>query len=378
MKAAFIPQGEPSGRLPGVMQLVDSLAVGGLERVAVNLANLLPRDRYESHLCATRAGGPLAGGIQEDVKLLQLGRKGRLDLGAIRRLRAYLHEQRIQIVHAHGTSLFLAVAASLLNPGYPRVIWHDHYGNHATAPRSRWLYRVAVSQVRSVITVNQTLAAWARDALKMPAERIRYVPNFAVSAPPSHAPLELPGKPGARLVCVANLRPQKDHENLLHAFRLLLDRKPDAHLLLVGSTDDVAQRARYEELLGRLELEDRVSHLGLRQDVSRILAECDVGVLASRSEGLPLALIEYGLAGLPSVVTDVGQCREVLDDGRLGLLVPSEQPDALGDAFARVLDERESRKRWGEPFRDWVARRFSSAAALEQVCEIYQAVAAPR
>ncbi len=69
-----------------VMQVVDSLAAGGAERVAINLANFLPRDEYVPYLCTTRKEGPLASLVAEDVGRLQLRRRQRFDIGAIGRL----------------------------------------------------------------------------------------------------------------------------------------------------------------------------------------------------------------------------------------------------------------------------------------------------
>ena len=81
-----------------VMQVVDSLDMGGAERVAVNLANLLPGDRFESYLCTTRRGGPLENLIAVHVGRLNLNRKGRFDSAGIRRLVAFVGEHGIQIL----------------------------------------------------------------------------------------------------------------------------------------------------------------------------------------------------------------------------------------------------------------------------------------
>src|SRR4051812_6922005 len=109
----------------GVMQITDSLAIGGLERVAVNLANSLSPEHYHSHLCVTRDNGPLEKLIGKNVKLIHLERTGRYDFGALWRLRNFIRENQIQILHAHGTSLFTAALVSRFKPK-PVVIWHDH------------------------------------------------------------------------------------------------------------------------------------------------------------------------------------------------------------------------------------------------------------
>ncbi|MGP8253010.1 MAG: glycosyltransferase family 4 protein, partial [Terracidiphilus sp.] len=85
-----------------------------------------------------------------------------------------------------------------------------------------------------------------------------------------------------------------------------------------------------------LKLDRHVSYLGPQQRVAPILRGCDIGVLSSLSEGLPLSLLEYGAAGLASVATEVGQCGEVLDGGKTGILVPAGSPSRLSEALLRL------------------------------------------
>ncbi len=167
--------------LPGVVQLVDSLSAGGAERVAVNLANLLPRERYRSFLCTTRSEGPLAELVAADVVRLCLERKRRIDLGGLHKLVVFIRQHKINIIHAHSTSLFLAMQASLFPP-YPKVIWHDHFGRYAIEERAAWLYRLFTTRVSGLIIVNRALTDWIQHKLHVPADRIWYVPNFVLES----------------------------------------------------------------------------------------------------------------------------------------------------------------------------------------------------
>jgi hypothetical protein len=96
----------------GVMHLTDTLDAGGLERVAVNLVNTLPRARYHAHLCTTRRDGALAELVAPGVGRLCLNRRRSVDAGAVVRLAAYIKEHQIKLLHAHGTALFIARAAA--------------------------------------------------------------------------------------------------------------------------------------------------------------------------------------------------------------------------------------------------------------------------
>ena len=152
--------GRPDGPVP-VMHLTDTLEIGGAERMAVNLVNLLPRDQFAPHLCATRRGGPLSELVASDVSVMYLGRRSRLDLRAVRRLVRYVHAHDIRVLHAHGTAVFTAVAASLFEP-YPAVVWHVHFGRYASDNDSGLLYRLVAWRVDHTVTVNEALARWPR------------------------------------------------------------------------------------------------------------------------------------------------------------------------------------------------------------------------
>jgi hypothetical protein len=115
------------------MHVVDTLDRGGLERVSVTIANELPRRDYGVHLCTTRREGALADLVASQVGRLRLGRRGRFDVNAVRRLVAYIRRHEIALLHAHGTALFIAAIATLLVPDV-KMIWPIISG--ATVSRS--------------------------------------------------------------------------------------------------------------------------------------------------------------------------------------------------------------------------------------------------
>jgi glycosyltransferase involved in cell wall biosynthesis len=229
-----------------------------------------------------------------------------------------------------------------------------------------------------VITVNQQLAAWSRQRLGMPAERVSYIPNFVAEPQPAAQLPDLPGQAGQRIVIVANLRKEKDHPTLLRAMARVVELVPTAHLLVVGPASDEAYLTMLRGMIAEHGLEAHVSLLGQRMDTAAILQASDIGVLSSVSEGLPLALIEYGMAGLAAVATQVGQCPEVLEEGRVGLLVPPREPELLARALAVLLRSAELRAHYGQQFRQHVREHYSARRIIERVCRVYQEALAGR
>ncbi len=358
---------------PGVLTIVDSLDIGGTERVAVSIANRLAEDGRRSFLCTTRQEGPLSRVVSPKVELLNLHRSRTLDWHALRRLVSFIRDRRIGLLHAHSSSILTANLASRFAP-YPRVLWHDHFGPNDREQRPVWLYRGLTRRVGGIVTVSQPLADWSRDRLRFPSERVWCLPNFVNIPKPSESKLPLPGCEGKRVVCVANVRPVKDHLMLIQAMKRVVSRHPEAHLLLVGGLSDADFVAKVRSEIDHQQLLDNVSLLGPREDVSEILQACDVGILGSKSEGLPVSLLEYGAAGLPVVVTGVGQCPVVVDQGKAGLIVPPEDPQAHADAVISLLDCPTKRKTLGNEFFERVRDRYSAEAVIEQLSSIYQTV----
>lgn len=365
--------------LPSVMQVVDSLAAGGLERVAVNIANALAADGYRSYLCATRNLGPLADNVSNDVRLLHLHRLHVVDLAAIRQFRTFVHNERIDVLHAHGSSLFFTASAYAFGRR-PSVVWHDHYGRWQIAPRNPTPYRLATKRVDAIISVNKPLALWSHDIVGFPTNRVWYVPNFVVEHDPGTkgCPIVLPGEPGFRIVCVANLRPEKGHHVLIDAFSTVLKSEPRSHLLLVGATTDDAHAETIRKDIERRGLAGSVTILGSITNVPQVLSQCDIGVLSSLSEGLPLALLEYGMAQLPVVCTSVGECPEVLDSGRAGHLVPPGSASQLASAILRFQSSPSERKAFGLALRRRVDTLYGREQAVSQLTSIYGQVVSNR
>jgi glycosyltransferase involved in cell wall biosynthesis len=351
------------------MHLVDTLAVGGAELLAVNLVNHLPRDRYRPYLCTTRQTGPLLSRLHADVKCLHLGRRNRFDLLALQRLIRFVREQDIQLLHAHGSALFVAKVVTMCVPA-AKLIWHAHYGRFAAENRHALIFRAACGKA-TVITVNKQLAHWARHRLCIPSDRVHYMRNFVIECPEVSPAEDLPGQPGSRVVCVANIRPEKDQLTLIRAFAITVQKFPEAHLILVGNFTDRGYHLLLQEHIARLRLTDRISFLGLRGDIYCVLKACDVGVLSSVIEGLPMALLEYGTAGLPAIATRVGQCPEVLDDGRAGILVDPQSPKELSRALEGMLELPEMRDALGVTFRNHVAYNYGSEGVLNELSGIY-------
>ncbi len=355
-----------------ILQLIDTLEAGGAERMAVNLANALVSKLERSYLCATRKEGLLRPAIDSAVGYLFLDKKHTFDLMAIRRLYYFLKRERITIIHAHSSSFFIAVLVTRALP-HIKVIWHDHYGNSDFLnERPKRMLRLCSKYFSHSFAVNTTLETWAKKRLKHGS--VSYLSNFIDADTYKEQNTILKGRKGSRIICLANLRPQKDHINLLLAFSKITKDFPGYSLHCIGQDFGNAYSAQVYGLAKELNLRSKVFFYGTCPDISAILSACDIGVLSSKSEGLPLALLEYGRAGLAVVVTEVGDCGRVVENEKSGLVVPSEDTEALYNGLYNLIVYPKKSKQFGLELKQTVVNTYSASAVLNNVLNQYKLV----
>lgn len=241
--------------------------------------------------------------------------------------------------------------------------WWPRYVERAT---SRW--------VDFYIANSHAGARWLAQQAHVPPAKIRAIHSGLDAAPFMQAMRgqirpSLPIPPDTPLiVSVGNLRKVKDQQTLIQAVHRLQQQGHNFHLLLVG---DGQQRAALEQLTRDLNLADHITFMGRRADVSAILADADIKVLSSRSEGLPAAIMEAMAAGLPVVATAVGGVPELLQDGLTGRLIPPDDAPALADALATLLTNSSLRQQYGRAAQQRLLTHFALPDKVAELVQVY-------
>ncbi|MFI8378772.1 glycosyltransferase [Leeuwenhoekiella sp. NPDC079379] len=353
-----------------ILQLIDSLEVGGAERMAVNYANALLGKIKVSALCATRAEGDLKSLIESDIPYLFLNKKRTLDLAAFLRLRRFIKTHNIQLIQAHGSSYFTAVLVKMISPGL-KLIWHDHYGNSEfLKQRDARILKPLSRFFDGVIAVNDNLSCWSKEYLNI--EKSIFVKNFIADALPLDKSFKINGVVGKRIVCVANLRPQKNHQLLLKSFEELLKIDDQYTLHLFGSKIDTTYSDLILSSIETSGFKNSVFYYGTHLKLSSVLPHFDIGVLTSNSEGLPLSLLEYGQAGLAVVATNVGDCAQVLDGA--GICLPPNDSESLVNVVLKYKSIPQLKIENGRLLRKKVDSFYSSKSVLPEVIDLYEHV----
>ena len=303
-------------------------------------------------------------------------------VAGFRALRSYLASQQPDVVNTHSSAdswLTGLACATLRNP--PAIVRTRHISAKVSAnPFNRWLYRRA----SAVVTTGERLRRHLLKALDLEPLRVTSVPTgidterfspVKCAADQVAARLALGLDPAQQhLGIVATLRSWKGHLFLLDAFAQL-DR-PGLHLLIVG---EGPMRSQIEDRIAALGIGERVTLAGQRSDPEHWLQAMDVFCLPSyANEGVPQAILQAMLCGLPIVTTPVGAILEAVSDGHTALVVPPKDSAALASAIARLLDDDTLATRLGDAARRRASADFSREAMLDRMAALFAAATSNR
>lgn len=169
---------------------------------------------------------------------------------------------------------------------------------------------------------------------------------------------------------VGRLVVEKGYREVFDAARRLRDTAPSARLVVVGPHEPDKGDAVSGDELASAEAAG-VIFLGMRDDVERLYPAMDVYVLASHREGVPRSAMEAAAMGLPVIATDIRGCRQVVNPGRTGLLVPVRDGEALAAAIETLVADAGSRERMGRAGATKAAAEFDDRRQIEITLDLY-------
>ena len=362
---------------PRLLQLITLSEWGGAQQYVLSLARGL-RGHYDVTV-ACASGGPLIDRLHaEGIRVIEVPSLVRtphplLDFKALRFLVRLMRRERFDLVHCHSTKAGLLGRIAARMAGVPVVLFTAHgwqfvgdwpFPLRLAMIASEWFAARLSTAIICVSDYDRQIAL--RMGIGTP-ERLVVVHNGVDPAPwlgNGQAPAPAGRRP-SMAVMVGRLTLQKDPAALLEAWHRV--DKPH-RLIIVGDgplLSDVKRQIQRDGLSNRVALLDPTS------DIPSLLQTADVFVQSSRWEGLPLAIIEAMMSGLPVVGTRVGGVAEVVGAGETGLLVPSQNPEALSSALNRLLHDPELRARMGEAGRRRALEHFTEARMIAETAEVY-------
>jgi glycosyltransferase involved in cell wall biosynthesis len=249
-----------------------------------------------------------------------------------------------------------------------QLIWHDHYGNSEfLSAKSRPVLRRLSFLFNGVIVVNQKLLDWNQKYLS--AKNYYRLNNFAQFLNHDQK-TTLKGTQGKRIVHIASFIEQKDHLNLLKSFKKIQEKELGWTLHLIGKGLQDEYYTSVLEYISSNKMSETVFIYGVCTDIKNILSQSSIGVLSSKSEGLPVTLLEYGLAGLPVVVTDVGDCAELIED--TDVLVKPNNSDEFSQALSSLIRNDEKQQQIATQLHLKVTEEYSMENFINTLVAIYR------
>jgi glycosyltransferase involved in cell wall biosynthesis len=358
--------------------LIKGLGAGGAERLLCLAAEARDRQIFDceaAYLLPWKdalVGELEAAGVP--VTCLRGGREW--DLRWAIRLRRLVRQRNVDILHVHSpyvAGIARIVARSLPTRLRPKIVYTEHLPWPGYVLPTRWLNALTFPLDDAHIAVSEAVRASVPRSLRkrlsvvvhgIATDRVR-----AASAFRHEVRDELGVRRDEILVgTLANFRPQKRYPDLLQAARLAIDTgAPVRFAAAGGGTDDSVLRQLHRDL----RLGDRFQLLGHVDDPARFLSACDLFVLTSEFEGLPLALMEALTLALPVVATDVSGIRGEVRDGEEAMLIPVGRPDLIAKAVVSLALDAPRRARMAHAAR---ARsgRYNMATAVRRLELIYR------
>jgi glycosyltransferase involved in cell wall biosynthesis len=357
-----------------VAHVLSSFGHGGQEQVAADLARIHRSAGLDVLAVSLAPGpeGPMGAMLRAlGVETATVAKRPGVDPSLPIRLAAYLRRRGVHVVHTHNPQALVYGATAGRIAG--AVVVHSKHGMNPDPARRMALRRAAATLVDAYVAVTPKLAERALEQRECDPKRLCVIPNgvdiarFAPRAAERAAVRRELGLPEDAWIVgtVGRLSPEKNQALLVDAMAPLLGE--GRRLVVVG---DGPERTALEALVASTPAGRYVSMLGRRTDVERLLAAWDAFALSSRTEGLPLVLLEAMAAGLPVVSTPVGGIPDLVRHGDTGLLFPEGAREALTGALAALATNAALARTLGDAGRKAILERHS----VERMASAYDAV----
>jgi glycosyltransferase involved in cell wall biosynthesis len=349
-----------------IAHVVDSMEVGGAETMVLQMCRAQRELGHDPHVYAVAALGALGKQMRAEGFIVQ-SNLGHHLADAARAFFVAFKQLRPDVVHLHNTTPTIYAALAARIAGAHSIISTRHSlvaPPHNIATEIK--YAIAALFCDYVVGICDATVSNLRRLHSVPHRKIVRVYNGTV--PLSRASNYLvPTTSGFTLIYVGRLAPVKNHSMLLNAFRIAVSSMPELRLWMVG---DGSERESLEQQARDLGIAAKVTFWGQQLDVAQFFYAADAFIMSSKSEGLPMSLLQAFSIGLPAIVTDVGGMSEVVRLANAGYTVDPTDAVAMSAAILQIAGCAEERQTFSRNAK--VA--FSSLFTLERMVAEYMSL----
>lgn len=364
-----------------IVHIISGLWTGGTEKALVKLLRYWDKDVFRHAVIAFADGELKQDFLELGIKPIVLRQKRWYDLKFLFQLLVIIRNLKPHIIHCRNAShvvIYGNIVAKILN--LPLVVSvHGHPDFLTDNPFIKRLWYVIQKRSHKIVTVSNSLKDILIRKGKIRPDKITVIHNGIDLADIKHDPIvkqklkqELGINDSDQIIgCVGNLRSVKGHRYLIQSMPLILERFPNARLILVG---DGPLRSELEQLAEKFRVREKTVFLGYRTDIPELMNIFDIFVLPSLSEGLSNVLLEAMAASKPVVATNVGGNPEVVENYKTGILIPPKNPVMLAQAVNDLLSDESKRLKMGELGFKRVKEHFLLSDTVQKYERIYREI----
>jgi lipopolysaccharide heptosyltransferase II len=352
-----------------ILQILPELNVGGVETGTVDLAKYLVENGHQSFVISN--GGRLVEDLEKSGSrhfCLPVHKKSLSSLKLIKRVRAIIVENKIDIVHARSrVPAWIAYFACRGTDASFITTCHGFY-------KSRIFSRV-MGWAKFIIVPSEVIGRHMIEDFHVPPESIRRIPRSVDTSRFALSKKEKKGDPVKTIAIIGRITPLKGHTFFLQAMAKVVRQHPYARIWVIG--DAPANKKNYLQevhaLVKRLGLTKNVEFMGNRKDVAQLLTEVDVLVLSTvTQEAFGRVILEAQAIGVPVVATNVGGVVDIIDQERTGLLVMPKDPLSMARAVLRLLEDKMLAQRLVAAAKEKILQEFTLDIMASRTVAVYE------
>jgi glycosyltransferase involved in cell wall biosynthesis len=360
-----------------ILQLSSARQLGGGERHFVDLVHGL-RQRGHDLFIAVTPDSPLRTRLAEipDQNVIQLPLRNAVDVGSAWKLRRFVREREIEIVHAHVARDYPLAALAVGPSSRARLV----LTRHVMFPLSRF-HRLTQRRVARIIAVSEGVAANLKDERVFEEGKIALV-RHGIDPTGYERTLDRneTERRCFRVGMLGEISPVKGQEDFVRAAAEIAHLRDDVKFVLAGrdNSPDRKNRSEIDALIKELRLNEKIEVIETIDSIPQFMTGLDLFVSPSRSEAFGLAMVEAMACGVPVVATMTAGGLEVVEDERTGRLAPIGKPAELARVITDLLGNDSLRKMLGANARQRVEEKFSLDRMISETEAVYREVLRPQ
>ncbi len=361
-----------------ILQITHDLAIGGLQKVVVNICRAIDRDKFDVSVLCLRDIGAFAPELESlGIRVLYIPQKENgTDYFSFLKVARILKEEKFDVIHTHNTQPFIDGTIGAILAGVKTIIHTDHAREFPDKRRYMFAEWLMSKFAYKVVGVSEHTSSNLIKYEKISSKKVITIPNgvdgsvYNVNVDKVKKKKEIGIEGNGPVIGLGvRLAKQKGINYLLQAMPEIINNYPNITLVIAGSGENENELKNEAVNLG---IKENTIFAGPRLDMPELLKIFDLYILPSLWEGLPMVLIESMAAGCPVVATNVGGNYMAIEHGKNGSLIEPKNPALLSSEIIKLLQDNELRERYVRNGYETFKTKFSVKIMTEKYQNLYQ------